>query len=260
RLRVLPGGRSEPAEPNPSPMLGEVGRSLRSARRRRHLTLDEAAEATRIPRAALSALDRGTTEGLPDPPYDRYFLREYANYVGLEAEPLLDSLAERATDPQPILPEFPIAERPPRRWPVWTLVLGSVAILAFLGLSRLGSGEPGAAVRAGSGVPAPIQAPRSQAGAAVPPRTPATHHGVTAVVHANDLCWIEATVDGRVVLRETLSAGRTVRLEAAHTLLLTLGNGGGTTVRVNGSPVETGAVGEVAHLSFAWRHGRLVGG
>ena len=56
----------------------------------------------------------------------------------------------------------------------------------------------------------------------------------------------------------TLPAGRSIRFRAHRTLQLTLGNGGGANLIVNGKTVRTGSPWQVVHLSFSWSHGRIV--
>ncbi|MBN1668688.1 MAG: DUF4115 domain-containing protein [Anaerolineales bacterium] len=69
-----------------------VGKTLRQARRERKLSLDEAAQATRIRRRYLEAMEAGDFASLPSPLQMRGFLRAYASYLGLEPRPLLQTL------------------------------------------------------------------------------------------------------------------------------------------------------------------------
>jgi len=73
----------------------EIGTILRSARERRGLGIDEAAEATKIRPAYLDAIEEEAFERLPGPTYARGFLRAYAEYLGLDAQPLIDEFSER---------------------------------------------------------------------------------------------------------------------------------------------------------------------
>jgi cytoskeleton protein RodZ len=251
----FPGGLGDGDEPS----LGwpqDVARALRSARRRRRVTLEQVAEETRLPRKALAAFEgAGDPADLPEPPYNRYFLREYARYLGMSEKPLLGALADRSAEEPAIMPELIAAETPPRRWPVRTLVAGSAAVLVILGMARFLPGSSAPLERSGTVAPPPVQATRSQPPLKSP--RPSGPHGVGAALNLSGPCWIEAIVDGRVVLRETVAAGRTVRLHAKRTLELTLGNAGAVTLRVNGERINTGATGQVVRLSFRWSHGRL---
>jgi cytoskeleton protein RodZ len=257
--QVLPGGLGEdPAERTPE-SLAHVARTLRAARRRRKVTLDQAAEETRLPRKALAALEgTGQLADLPDPPYDRYFLREYARYLGMAEDSLLDALAERAPDQPAVPPELLPAVMPPRRWPMRVLLAGSAAVVLTLGLARLLPGPSAPLEQAGIAAPGSVQAPRSQPATAPPSGTGS--RGVSAVLRLSSECWIQATADGRVMFREVVPAGRTLRLHAKRNLDLVLGSAGAVALRVNGESVATGALGEVLHLSFRWSNGRVTGG
>src|SRR6266513_3562211 len=69
----------------------DVGDVLRTAREGRGQSLGEAARATRIKEEYLHELEDGMTSFEPYPGriYGRFFLREYADHLGLDAKPLL---------------------------------------------------------------------------------------------------------------------------------------------------------------------------
>ena len=73
-------------------MMGTIGPRLRAAREARNLSVQQAADDTRISLRFLEALEREEFEALPAPVYVRGFLRSYANYLGLEPQSLLDEL------------------------------------------------------------------------------------------------------------------------------------------------------------------------
>src|SRR5881392_2745988 len=74
----------------PAPTQRDVGRTLRGARQALHVRVEEAADATRIPKRFLEALeDNAPLSAYPAPVYARAFLREYARHLGLDPEPLV---------------------------------------------------------------------------------------------------------------------------------------------------------------------------
>lgn len=78
----------------------EIGSILRAAREERGLSLDDAAEATKIRPAYLEAIEDEAFERLPGPTYARGFLRAYAELLGVDPQPLIDEFSERfATAP-----------------------------------------------------------------------------------------------------------------------------------------------------------------
>jgi hypothetical protein len=256
-LRIIHGCLSPNVRQTTPEDFSDVASILRRARRRRKITLEAAAEATRLPRKALVALEAsGAPEDLPEPPYDRYFLREYARYLGLDERPLLAVLDPPDDSELDIATEYLAALAPARRWPVWLLVAGSVAALLTLAIFRLApdGSRPGDQLAAGGH--AVTQAPRSQSPATTAPAAP-EGHGVAAVLRLSANCWIQATVDGRTIAGKTVGSGTTLRYRAGQTLDLVLGNGGGVRLMVNGHEVPTGSDGQVVRLSFAWANGRL---
>ncbi|HEY7817665.1 MAG TPA: helix-turn-helix domain-containing protein, partial [Vicinamibacteria bacterium] len=80
------------------------GQKLKLAREQSGTPLDCDSTATRISRRHLEALESGELESLPRGPFGRSYLRAYADYLGLDPEPLLDSYrlqeAERGLGPE----------------------------------------------------------------------------------------------------------------------------------------------------------------
>src|SRR5512136_2420677 len=74
----------------------ELGDQLRRARENRGLSLEEAEKATGIRKRFLKAMEEGRFDALPGQIQLRGFLRNYANYVGLNGDELL-TLYERQT-------------------------------------------------------------------------------------------------------------------------------------------------------------------
>ena len=72
--------------------LADIGITLRSARVKKGLTIDQVAADTRISTRFLEALEDEAFDELPAPVYVRGFLRSYANYLHIDAQPLLDKL------------------------------------------------------------------------------------------------------------------------------------------------------------------------
>lgn len=70
----------------------DVGRALRAQREQRGLTLETAADATRIRRHYLTALEEGDFGALPSAAQVRGFLRAYAEYLDLDSDELLAQL------------------------------------------------------------------------------------------------------------------------------------------------------------------------
>jgi cytoskeleton protein RodZ len=74
--------------------VAQIGRTLREARLGRGLTIEQVAQDTRISARFLEALEDEDFGALPAPVYVRGFLRSYANYLRVDAQPLLAALDE----------------------------------------------------------------------------------------------------------------------------------------------------------------------
>src|SRR3954452_12438029 len=78
-------GRS-PIDAVPPPSLGET---LQAARERKGVDLHRAERDTKIRAKHLAALESGDYSDLPGPVYTRGFLKNYAAYLGLDADELV---------------------------------------------------------------------------------------------------------------------------------------------------------------------------
>lgn len=99
--------------------MDEIGHILREARENKGLTLEEVQAQTRINARYLAALESGQYSALPTPVHVRGFLRNYARFLGLEPQPLLDRYLVVQGQPaqvavrsvEDISPDNPLPER-----------------------------------------------------------------------------------------------------------------------------------------------------
>ena len=237
---------------------GDVGTTLREARLARRETLADASRWTCVRTRYLVALEGNhPVDEFPGRIYARFFLREYAEHLELDPEPLLRSF-DRAGDADAISDLMPVLVPPPHK-PRWALagivsVMLLIAIAAFSIVRSSNGGTPAGLLSAGSsGVPAAAPTYASEPRPTIP-STP-----LHAVVTVRDACWIEATVDGQPRRAKTYSPGSTLVYRARHALDLWLGNAGGVSLSVNGRRVATGVSGQPVQLSFTWRDGAVRG-
>jgi len=87
--------------------MDNIGNKLKRERELRNISLDQLAEATRIQKKFLQALEEGRYELLSSPVFVVGFIRSYASYLGMDANPLV---AEYEAARQALKPEIP----PPR--------------------------------------------------------------------------------------------------------------------------------------------------
>jgi cytoskeleton protein RodZ len=88
-----------------------IGDTLRRERQRRNLELPKIAGELKISVRFLEAMEEDDFAKLPGGVFTRSFLRQYATFLGLDAEELV-SEAERAAEPEPDLSELPDKHKP----------------------------------------------------------------------------------------------------------------------------------------------------
>lgn len=81
--------------------MDEFGHILREARETKGLSVKDVTEKTRISAKYIEALEQGDYDALPSPVHVRGFLRNYARFLGLDAQPLLDRYEQRLTQKSP---------------------------------------------------------------------------------------------------------------------------------------------------------------
>lgn len=78
----------------PRTSFGEIGQELRSQRETLGLSLDDVERHTRLRAFYLKALEAGDLDGLPSPVQGRGMLKNYATFLGMDADVLLLQFAE----------------------------------------------------------------------------------------------------------------------------------------------------------------------
>src|ERR671916_55129 len=126
-----------------------IGETLREARVRQRVNIEELERSTKIRAKYLRALENEEFGLLPGPTYVKSFLRTYAEKLGLDPQLLVEEYRAQYEPPEPV--EFqPIASSPrdarrrppaPRFGPGAAIVVAALALLAFLLILGLTSGE-----------------------------------------------------------------------------------------------------------------------
>lgn len=230
--------------------MGSFGENLRRERELRGVSLREIADNTKISIRFLEALEEDRLEVLPGGLFPRSFVRQYANFVGLDPDrTVADFLAQH---------DQPETERTPPPAPrrAWlspgALFFAAVAIVAaFLVVRRPGGEDEGQSAATATPTPvlvAPAVLPTDRV---YPPpdsfATPAPlRDTLVLTMTAEQSCWVEVRADGEVVINRVLAEGESETLEAFGEIVLSVGNAGGLALRVNDQPaLPLGASGEV---------------
>jgi len=209
----------------------EIGSSLREARRRQGLELAEVERATRIRMQQLDALEHDRFELLPPDPYRRAFLREYADFLGLDGD-----LYAREYDLR-FRPTPEAAPAPPRRRrgsrarllagrPL--LRAGGILLVVLVGVVAWQFGRPG-----GSGTLTPTAHTQTRAqarphsherAASKPPASGAAASLVLTAARGRCWLWVRlGSATGATVYEQTLQPGQTVRFGLGRSLWIRLG-------------------------------------
>jgi cytoskeleton protein RodZ len=236
----------------------DVGATLRRARVRKGLTLEQLARATKIGVPALDALENNDFDRLPATIYTRGFLRVYAREVGLDPEETVDDYLEQfeaprfaAAEPARELAQddaqhqarTDTAHATGRRAfstrPMFTLAAAIivVALGSYLILSR-------------DNRDARVAETTSEATpdvAAVPsvPGPDATHaanvvgDSLRVELKATGPCWISVTADRKAPMSALLQAGDSRVVEAKDELVLRVGDPATLSMVINGRPARS---------------------
>ena len=250
------------------PEAGSFGSWLRRQREAREVSLRDIAERTKISLRYLEAMEEDRFDVLPAPVFAKGFLREYARYVGLSPDEVVNHYlsVQPAQEGEERTEEARVELRRSGNWTSVLYVLLVVLIVALLTLlgylfvkhrnapsaeSVPAASEPAppatGASSAASVPPAPLPvvaaAPPAASQAAAEPSAP-----LELTLDFTGECWLQAVVDGKERIEEERVQGESRQIEAKTSIVLTLGNAGGVEAQVNGLPLPlNGKKGEVVH-------------
>jgi len=141
----------------------DIGASLREARTRRGLSLDDVTTGLRIRERYVTALEDERWELMPGEAYAKGFLRMYAEFLGLDGSLYVDEYNERiAAHLDQALVLESLAPSKGRSRLLFRTIVGVVAVGALVAaLNAFGSGTP---------TSAPVQADLSNVANAAPPK------------------------------------------------------------------------------------------
>jgi cytoskeletal protein RodZ len=237
----------------------DVGATLRHARTRKGLTLEQLARATKINISQLEALEVNEFDRLPASIYTRGFLRAYAREVDLDPEDIVDEYLEQVAEtPSVQLAEANAADRSPGRMVMAASAnpgeyrpalfadrrvvpaLAATAVVILLGAyfivaSRRGSEE----------VVANAQAQPPQPAETAPPVNDATHaanltpDSLRLDMKVTGPCWVSATADRTPVIARLLQTGDNQSFDAKEEFVLRVGDPSTIAIAINGVPARS---------------------
>jgi transcriptional regulator with XRE-family HTH domain len=257
-------------EPQPhggSSELASFGEELRREREIRGISLKEIADATKISKRFLEAIERNDHKTLPAPVFTRGFVREYARYVGLNVEEMVNrynfaaATDDRIEKPPQVekyakVPPRDISPKPqPKRgippayakidtnWITIILIVAALSGVIWYAIQykrRIDAAESAAAI--------PVATPKATVTAPPPAAEPATDDATLRMsIEAEGASWVELHADNERVFYGDFNAGSRQEFVAKEQFRFTrIGNAGGLKITLNGVPVPPlGEQGEV---------------
>jgi cytoskeletal protein RodZ len=269
---------------SPGNSMDGIGHNLRETRERLGLTLEEVERGTRIRIHNLEAIERGDFDSLPSSVQARGFLHNYAEFLGLDANPILLKYAENLQDRSSprrarvnyvepgTTPSVEVRSRRPP-WLSSDLFVAAGITIVILVVLFWGGSRVMASLREDSAPedavtefllptvtvsPTPDEPGTEEVGNQIP--TAATTTEITPtpaiiVVPASQVSirlviemrvWIEVVLDGEIEFQGRALPGETQEYLADQVVEVSTGNGAGIRVFYNG--VDQGLMGELGQV------------
>ena len=218
----------------------DIGASLREARTRRGLSLDDVTAGLRIRERYVTALEDERWELLPGEAYAKGFLRMYAEFLGLDGSLYVDEYNERvAAHAEEALVPDSLAPRKGKSRLLFRTIVGVVVVGALVAaLNAFGSGTPSSA---------PVQADLSNVANAAPPKKVATVQAPVlqhvapakppvAVIRAvTSRSWLSVRIggaNGKEIFRGFLNKGHKLTYDLHQNVWLRIGRPQALTIRI----------------------------
>ena len=253
-----------------------IGDLLRRERERQNLSIKDIEKATSIRALYIDAIEKGEYKTLPGEVYAKGFVRNYANYLKLNANEIVNafneemhpqeelqdaagsSSAEEARQEQSAernreeyrgpkitsLESYPM-EKSSHGVRNALMVAAAVFVVAFAALIAFGGDEE-------SSAPAPRAKTQTQQGQKQTEAAPKpAADGVEVKLSFTDRCWTEVVVDGKTEFEGTAEKGKVLTLKGKDKVRITAGNAGALNYSLNGKDMGAiGQKGEVVEKTF----------
>jgi cytoskeleton protein RodZ len=237
-----------------------IGETLRGAREEQGRTIEDAARDTRVRGHYLLALEDEQFDAFGGDVYAKGFLSSYARYLQLDPQPLLDDYRRHFQDDgynPSALTSTPMGRppaSPPPTWIAWAVVV-VVVMVGVAALAQVFGGRTPEAAQPRAPQPAVSASPDDAASA--PPRsspTPSpapTYDGVNLLLALEDDSWMRVSIDGQLVLEETLPRGETRTFTGEESITIRFGDPGAVRAELNGEDLGAqGARGQPVTVTF----------
>lgn len=260
-----------------------LGEKLRQEREKRNLTISDIETGTSIRALYIDCLEKGDYAKLPGEVYVKGFIRNYANFLKMDADALVRQYTEEnhpeqiqageaAPDNNETNRNYGSApfstgddfrkrvEESNRKQNMVLLVVVCLVVVAGAFFMMSSNDEPGKgskpsvqqSVQNSSHKPAQkpqTPVPAQSANAAAQTQVPANE--VELAVNFVDRCWIQVIADGTTLYEGVIEAGKTASWKGKEKIEFTAGNAGAVEVTVNGTSLgKPGEEGQVAEKTY----------
>ena len=229
----------------------EIGNTLREARVRRTLTLQQVEEDTKIRVKYVQAMENEDWDVMPGVTYVKGFLRTYATYLGLDSDVMIDEFRSRGMTPAAEYQEpfggSSVIGKPRSHRGRNTIVFVAIICLLVLGVIYAlgmdwGGGEepvtkPGALGISKSPSPKASKTPKPSA---TKTATPAWQKNLVSIEAVDGDCWMEVRRNddqGIVLFSGTLEDGDKKKFKGKD-IWMSLGNPGAIEMEAAGKKVD----------------------
>lgn len=258
-----------------------VGYTLRQERERQNLTVKDIEEGTSIRALYIESIEAGEYDKLPGAIYTKGFIKNYAKFLGLDADALAKEFAKDLTELSGVTetPDTPdankavaqVQEKKVESKPEPKFISSSIQenvssssilIVAAVVLIAAIAGGLWSWLSSSEGDVAQVTPPTQQTQPVEPPTdnptpvananpAPPPNDKVEVQARFNDRCWALVTVDGAVVQEGVIEGGQTLSWEGKDNISFRLGNAGAVELFQGGKSLGVqGAEGDVVDRTF----------
>ncbi len=246
-------------QPSPAMNLAQFGEVLKKQRLEKHISLMDISVETRINVRFLEAIEAGDFHVLPQT-YVRAFLREYAAFVGMNPDEVMQMYTAARGEARPAAAPAPAAAAPTRPQsdetspPLTQRFTASQKRLALIGFLVVAAAVIVILSRSNRDITGPQPVPEisfdrvvreSAAAVAVRDSTPvdtlpkprAVDDSLRLQISTTDSVWISLLIDGKTSESYLFGPNRKRVWAAEDKFQITMGNAGGATFTLNGKDI-----------------------
>ncbi|MGN8832604.1 helix-turn-helix domain-containing protein [Selenomonas montiformis] len=251
-----------------------IGDTLRAEREKQNLTIKDIEKGTSIRSLYIDCIEKGEYQQLPGEVYTKGFIRNYANFLKLDADAAVKQYMDEnhpatavAAEPEEnsTMREEPTKKKAAAfstgndfRQRVETshkrqnkLLLVLIALIVAGGAVYLFASEGGSGVSDKKPAQTAAQSSGASSSASAKPVPEKKNDGVEVTAVFTDRCWTEVKADGKTVFEGTVEKGKTESWKGREKVVITAGNAGAVELKLNGKELgKAGKTGQVVEKTY----------